>query len=96
MFSNSDGDLRTYWGTRAMFDRFLKENGLGGYGFHFHSLRHTYSSMFFESGVNPKVIQMLMGHKEVTTTIKTYNSIDRSYFKQATNVLNKLFLRCRE
>lgn len=89
VFSNSDGELRTYWGTRAMFDRFLKDNGFGNLGLHFHSLRHTYSSMLFEAGTNPKVIQMLLGHKEVTTTIKTYNSIDRSYFKQATSVLNK-------
>lgn len=89
VFSNNNGELRTYWGTRAMFDRLLKENGMGNYGFHFHSLRHTYSSMLFEARVNPKVIQMLLGHKDVTTTIKTYNSIDRSYFKQATNVLNQ-------
>lgn len=89
VFSTNDGELRTYWGTRAMFNRLMKDNGLSEYGIHFHSLRHTFSSMLFEAGVNPKVIQMLLGHKDVTTTIKTYNSVDRSYFKQAMTVLNK-------
>lgn len=89
VFSTNNGELRTYWGTRAMFNRLMKDNGLSEYGIHFHSLRHTFSSMLFEAGVNPKVIQMLLGHKDVTTTIKTYNSVDRRYFKQAMNVLNK-------
>ena len=54
-------------------------------------LRHTYSTMLWESSENPKVIQMLLGHKDVTTTIKTYNSVDRSYFKQATDKLEAKF-----
>lgn len=91
VFSTEEGELRTYYGTRAMFLKLLTNSGLGEYGFHFHSLRHTYSSMLFESGENPKVIQMLLGHKDVTTTIRTYNSIDKSYFKQATKKIDAMF-----
>ena len=58
------------------------------YHLHFHQLRHTYSTMLFENHENPKVIQELLGHKDVTTTIKTYNSVDRSKFKQATDKLS--------
>ena len=47
--------------------------------------------MLFESRENPKVIQMLLGHKDVTTTIRTYNSVDRSYFKQAVDKLDSKF-----
>jgi integrase len=90
-FSTNEGQLRSYYGTHAMFDRFLKDNGLGGCGIHFHTLRHTFSSMLFEMGENPKVIQMLLGHKDVTTTIRTYNSVDRSFFKQTINKLNDRF-----
>ena len=68
-----------------------RQNGLAPYKLHFHSLRHTYSSMLFESRENPKVIQMLLGHKDVTTTIRTYNSVDRSYFKQAVDKLDSKF-----
>lgn len=34
----------------------------------------------FESHENPKVIHMLLGHKTVSTTIHTYNSVDRHSF----------------
>lgn len=91
VFSTHDGKLRTYCGIKSMFDRLMKDAGLTKYHLHFHTLRHTYSSMLFESKENPKVIQMLLGHKDVTTTIKTYNSVDRSYFKQATDKLQAKF-----
>ena len=47
--------------------------------------------MLFEADQNPKVIQALLGHKSVKTTITTYNSVDKSYFKKATDVLNRQF-----
>lgn len=91
VFGTNDGKLRTYYGTRTMFQRLMKENGLEKYGFHFHTLRHTYSTMLFEMHENPKIIQMLLGHKDVSTTIRIYNSIDRSFFKQATDKLESQF-----
>ena len=93
VFGTNKGKLRTYYGIKTMFDRLMKKSGLSRYKLHFHSLRHTYSSMLFESHENPKVIQMLLGHKDVTTTIKTYNSVDRSYFKQAVDKLDAKFER---
>lgn len=69
----------------------MRQSGLAPHGIHFHALRHTYSSMLFESREKPKVIQMLLGHKDVTTTIRTYNSVDRSYFKQAVDKLDSKF-----
>ena len=91
VFANDEGKLRTYSGTRSMFMRLMSSSGLDKYNIHFHSIRHTYSSMLFEAHENPKIIQQLLGHKDVTTTIKTYNSVDRSYFKQATDKLESRF-----
>lgn len=90
VFSNNDGSVRTYSGTRRIFDRFAKRNGFFG-KIHFHTLRHTYSTMLFEANENPKVIQALLGHKSVKTTLTVYNSVDKSYYKQATDKLNNLF-----
>lgn len=91
VFANDDGTFRTYSGTHKIFNRFLKKYGLEKYNIHFHKLRHTYSNMLFEADQNPKVIQALLGHKDVKTTISTYNSVDKSYFDKATNVLNEQF-----
>ncbi len=87
VFSNNKGELRTYYGTKRMFDRLMKNNGLEKYHFHFHTMRHTFSTMLWEEKENPKVIQMLLGHADVSTTIKTYNSVDNSYFKRTTSIL---------
>lgn len=90
VFSNNSGKLRSYQGLRPMFNRLMKKHGLENYNLHFHTLRHTFSTMLFEAGENPKVVQMLLGHKDVTTTLKIYNSIDRSYFKQAVAKLDSI------
>lgn len=47
--------------------------------------------MLFEANENPKVIQALLGHKSVKTTLTVYNSVDKSYYRQATDKLNNLF-----
>ncbi len=91
VFGNNDGSVRGYSGTKAIFKRFLKSSNFDKFGIHFHTLRHTYSNMLFEADQNPKVIQALLGHKSVKTTITTYNSVDKSYFKKATDTLNKQF-----
>lgn len=91
VFCNDDGSLRTYSGTRKIFDRFKKRHGLDKCGIHFHGLRHTYSNMLFEANQNPKVIQGLLGHKSVNTTITTYNSVDKSSYKNAMSVFNDNF-----
>lgn len=44
-----------------------------------------------EADQKPKVIQALLGHKSAKTTIITYNSVDKSYFVKATDVLNNQF-----
>ena len=74
-----------------VFDRFIKRHNLGKYNIHFHGLRHTFSNMLFEINENPKAIQQLLGHRDVKTTLTVYNSVDKSYYRQATDKLNNLF-----
>lgn len=90
VFCNNDGSIRTYSGTRQIFDKYAKKHGFFG-KIHFHTLRHTYSNMLFEANENPKIIQALLGHKSVKTTLTVYNSVDKSYYRDATEKLNNLF-----
>ncbi len=91
VFCNDEGNLRTYSGTKKIFYTFLKSHNLQKYHIHFHTLRHTFSNTLFEADQNPKVIQSLLGHKDVKTTITTYNSVDKSYFNKATDVFNEKY-----
>ena len=89
VFANDNGSYRTYYGTRVIFDRFKRRNGLSKYHIHFHGLRHTFSNMLFEMNENPKVIQQLLGHRDVKTTITVYNSVDSEYIRQTTDKFNE-------
>ena len=68
LVANDDGTIRTYSGCRMIFNRFIRRNHLEDLNIHFHGLRHTFSNMLFELNENPKVIQQLLGHKDVKTT----------------------------
>ncbi len=45
--------------------------------------------MLFEANENPKVIQQLLGHRDVKTTITVYNSVDCEYVRQTTEKFNE-------
>ena len=72
-----------------VFDRFKRRNNLDKYNNHFYGLRHTFSNMLFEMNENPKVIQQLLGHRDVKTTITVYNSVDNEYIRNTTEKLNE-------
>ena len=40
--------------------------------FDFHALRHTHATWLAENGVNPKNLQMRLGHEKIETTLQTY------------------------
>ena len=42
---------------------------------HTHMLRHTYATRFIEAGVSAKVLQKLLGHSKIETTLNTYASV---------------------
>ncbi len=42
---------------------------------HSHMLRHTFATRFIESGGSAKVLQKILGHKDISTTLNTYTSV---------------------
>ena len=87
----SDGKMRSYYGTNTMFKRFLKKHGLGDAGIHFYRLRHTFSNTLFEAQENPKVIQLLMGHKKVETTMIYNTATTNKYLQKAIDVFDERY-----
>ena len=47
-----------------------------------HALRHTFCSRCFEKGMNPKVVQALMGHQHYSTTIEIYTHVTEQKFDE--------------
>ncbi len=42
-----------------------------------HSLRHTFTTRLVEAGVNLKVIQDTLGHKDFSTTMDIYTDVTK-------------------
>ena len=42
---------------------------------HTHMLRHTFATRFIESGGSAKVLQKILGHRNIETTLNTYTSV---------------------
>lgn len=66
-----------------------------------HSLRHTFTTRMCEAGVNVKVIQDTLGHKDISTTLNIYTDVTKelrrsefegldSYFKNEYNKANEV------
>ena len=51
-------------------------------------LRHTYSTMLYDAGVDVKSAQKFLGHADITTTLKVYTHLSEQKEQQAINALN--------
>lgn len=51
--------------------------------FSMHTLRHTYATRAIESGMQPKVLQKLLGHASIKTTMDTYVHITDDSMQKA-------------
>jgi integrase len=56
----------------------------------FHDLRHTFASLMVESGVHPKVLHELMGHKTFGVTMDLYTHLHDQQKRSAMDELQKL------
>ena len=57
-----------------------------------HALRHTYATRAIESGMQPKVLQKLLGHASIKTTMDRYVHVTDDSLNQAVQQFEKLFV----
>lgn len=80
--------MRTYSGFRASYRHFLERNGFETEGLNLHRFRHTYASMLLEQEINPKIVQKLLGHRDVSTTLGVYTHVVPEVFSGVTTAVN--------
>jgi len=66
----------------------MAENSLGDYPLH--RYRHTFATMLLEEGVNPKVVQKLLGHSDIETTLGTYSHVLPEVFDGVAGIVGKI------
>ena len=59
-------------------------------GFHFHQLRHTFTSNLLSNGAAPKDVQELLGHADVSTTMNIYAHATREAKRSSARLLDKV------
>ncbi|HVB25345.1 MAG TPA: tyrosine-type recombinase/integrase [Ktedonobacteraceae bacterium] len=73
VFPNTQGNYEEATHLRTMFLKFLRDAELPS--IRFHDLRHSAASILLSLGVNPKVIQELLGHSKVSMTLDVYSHV---------------------
>lgn len=53
-----------------------------------HQIRHTYASMLYEAGIDPKSAQKILGHANFQTTMDIYTHLSDQHIKDALEKLN--------
>lgn len=69
------------------FKRFIEKNHLKK--IRFHDIRHTFATQMLGSGVPAKVIQKILGHSEISTTLDTYTEVLQSVEDDVADKINK-------
>ena len=93
VFVSSKGKRRTYSGLDSLYRRFSKkhEKALNGLRIIPKMPRHTCATMLLENKVNPKIVQKVLGHKHVQTTLDTYSHVSEEVLEAVALKLNDIY-----
>ena len=61
-------------------------------GFHFHKLRHAFTTRLISSGAKPKDVQELLGHLDLSTTMNVYAHGSAESKKNAVMLLDEMII----
>lgn len=81
VFPNSKGGVYSASALSALWEALDRR---AGFHTHPHQLRHTYATKLFESGLDLKQVQYVMGHADPETTLKVYTHYRQSLRNEST------------
>jgi integrase len=71
---------------KQLWKRFIEETGINITA---HQLRHTYATFLYNSDIDAKQAQELLGHSDIKTTLEIYTHLQEKNKTDALNKLNK-------
>ena len=92
VFVNSLGERHTNTSQRKLWLKFIKEfkeySGMKE-EFGMHQLRHTFCTLLYKAGVDLKTTQSILGHSDISITLKIYTHLDQEQKLQSVEKINK-------
>jgi integrase len=89
VFPNRYGGFFRRMRLYAIFEKLLKEAGLPD--MHFHDLRHSAATILLSMGVPAKVVQEILGHSNISTTMNIYGHVFPSMQRNAMDEMDDFF-----
>lgn len=89
VFPNTHGDFQNPDYLLDMFYKLLEHAGLPH--IHFHDLRHSAATIFLAMGINPKLVQDLLGHSQIGMTLDIYSHVLPPMQRDMMDKLNEVF-----
>lgn len=84
---------------RVIITKKKKKNGfvnLRSSNVNTHMLRHTFATRCIEAGMSAVVLQKLLGHKDIETTLNTYTSVFNKFKEDEFSKVEKYFKKINE
>jgi integrase len=53
-----------------------------------HQIRHSFATIAFEAGLQPKAVQEILGHRQISTTMDIYTDFRQQAINDAASILN--------
>jgi integrase len=91
VFCQANGKLLDPRNFTRYFERMLKQAGLPH--IRFHDGRHTFATLMLELGEAPKVVQTMLGHTKIATTLDIYSHVSIDMERKAAAKLNAVLRR---
>ena len=88
LFAEPDGSLLTNDHYTALYDAYRDASGVTVTA---HQIRHGYATALLESGVDPKTIQVLLGHAQLSTTMDIYTHVRDGQLRAAAEKMKTKF-----
>lgn len=104
VFLNRFGGLHTQGTLNKVYKRIIRDYNDAEFlksenpsvllpNFSSHTLRHTFATRLCESGMNMKLIQNILGHSDISTTVDIYSHVTRDLRQQAYDYMENIIMK---